>query len=440
MPSDSKLRPEASVSRSDGNSSPTGSPQRGERRAVVMKFGGSSVKSRESIAKIAQFVAQRAAQQAVVVVVSAMGKSTNELVQEAKTFHPNPPPRELDMLLSTGERHCMALMAMAIEARGQSAISLTGSQCGIITDHRHNAARVVEVRPFRILDELHRGAVVVVGGFQGVSYKREVTTLGRGGSDTTAVVLAAALDADCEIYSDVDGVYSSDPRHVDNAKHLAELDYDEMIALSQAGAKVLHASAVEYARDHDVVIYARATHDPQGQQSIIRRRANTRLAPIAVVCDTPVARLHAEFCHPIPAPKIPKLALALTQAKLRDTAIVGRSLSGFLSLSSRDDIPAVEATLGKVFEEIQEQSPEAEDDPLELDHLDMRGDLAQVSCIGAGLMGQAATLQQLLELAREEDIAIEAFFADEQSMRFFVASHLAPRWTQILHERVLAPA
>src|SRR5690606_36653798 len=157
------------------------------------------------------------------------------------------------------ERQSMAILAMAIQSLGHPAISLTGSQAGIITTHRHGRARIVEVRPLRVQDELAAGQVVVVGGFQGVSYKREVTTLGRGGSDTTAVALAAALGADCEIYSDVDGVYSSDPRQVDGVHRLEEISFEEMRALSRAGAKVLHAQAVQLAEDADISIFVRAT-------------------------------------------------------------------------------------------------------------------------------------------------------------------------------------
>jgi aspartate kinase len=188
-----------------------------------------------------------------------MGKTTDQLLGLARSVTGEPPRRELDMLLSTGERISMALLAMALEARGLSAISFTGSQSGILTNDRHSGARIIEVRPVRIEDELERGKVVIVAGFQGMSYKREITTLGRGGSDTTAVALAAALGADCEIYSDVDGVYSADPRVVTDAHRLDRLGYEEMQELAEHGAKVLNAQAVEWARRHGVVILARAT-------------------------------------------------------------------------------------------------------------------------------------------------------------------------------------
>jgi len=227
---------------------------------VVQKYGGSSVADPQKLGRVADRVAEAVRSgRRVVVVVSAMGKTTDELIALARTVTAEPPRRELDMLLSTGERISMALLAMALEARGLNAISFTGSQSGILTNDRHSGARIIEVRPVRIEDELARGKVVIVAGFQGMSYKREITTLGRGGSDTTAVALAAALGADCEIYSDVDGVYSADPRIVSDAKHLARIGYDEMQELAEHGARVLNAQAVEWARTAGVVIHARAT-------------------------------------------------------------------------------------------------------------------------------------------------------------------------------------
>jgi aspartate kinase len=227
---------------------------------VVQKYGGSSVADPQKLGQVADRVAETVrAGKRVVVVVSAMGKTTDELIALARKVAPEPPRRELDMLLSTGERISMALLAMALEARGLSAISFTGSQSGILTNDRHSGARIIEVRPIRIEDELERGKVVIVAGFQGMSYKREITTLGRGGSDTTAVALAAALGADCEIYSDVDGVYSADPRVVPEAKRLDTIGYEEMQELAEHGAKVLNAQAVEWARRFNVVIHARKT-------------------------------------------------------------------------------------------------------------------------------------------------------------------------------------
>jgi aspartate kinase len=231
---------------------------------VVQKYGGSSVADVARIRIVAERVMRtRQAGHDVVVVVSAMGHTTDELLALAKQVSPNPERRELDMLLTAGERISMALLSMAIRELGGDAISFTGSQSGIITNDRHVDARIIEVRPVRVQDELARGRIVVIAGYQGVSYRREVTTLGRGGSDTTAVAMAAALGAEyCEICSDVDGIYTADPRVVPGARRIGELGYEETQELAEAGAKVLNAQAVEFAKDKGIAIYARATTSP----------------------------------------------------------------------------------------------------------------------------------------------------------------------------------
>jgi aspartate kinase len=214
----------------------------------------------------------------LVVVVSAMGDTTDDLLGLAKQVSPNPDRRELDMLLTAGERISMALLSMAIRELGGNAISFTGSQSGIITNDRHVDARIIEVRPFRVQDELARGKIVVIAGYQGVSYRREVTTLGRGGSDTTAVAMAAALGAEyCEICSDVDGVYTADPRIVPAARRIGTLSYEETQELAESGAKVLNAQAVEFAKEQGIAIYARGTSsplpgsDPSADGTVVRR-------------------------------------------------------------------------------------------------------------------------------------------------------------------------
>ncbi len=238
---------------------------------IVQKYGGSSVADVSRLGQVAQMVARtREAGHRVVVVVSAMGDTTDELIKLAHQVTDEPPRRELDMLLSAGERIAMALLSMAIERLGHEAISFTGSQSGILTNDRHTNARILDVRPYRVQDELERDRVVIIAGYQGVSYRREITTLGRGGTDTTAVAMAAALGAErCEIYSDVDGVYSADPRVVAEARHLPEISYEEMQELSLAGAKVLNAQAVEFARRAGIVIYARATVDGRKETRVV---------------------------------------------------------------------------------------------------------------------------------------------------------------------------
>ena len=229
---------------------------------IVQKYGGSSVADAESIKRVAARIAatKRSGQQ-VVVVVSAMGDTTDELIDLANQVSPMPNGRELDMLLTAGERISMALLAMAISNLGLEARSFTGSQAGIITTSTHGRARVIDVTPSRIQEALTEGAIAIVAGFQGVAQDtKDITTLGRGGSDTTAVALAAALDADvCEIYTDVDGVFSADPRIVPSARKLKSVTYEEMLELAASGAKVLHLRCVEYARRFNLPIHVRSS-------------------------------------------------------------------------------------------------------------------------------------------------------------------------------------
>ncbi|GAB3384446.1 aspartate kinase [Humibacter soli] len=229
---------------------------------IVQKFGGSSVADPESIKRVAKRIVEtRKAGNEVVVAVSAMGDTTDELIDLAHEVTPIPEPRELDMLLTAGERISMALLAMAIKSLGHDARSFTGSQAGMITDAQHGSARIVDVTPGRIREALDEGAIVIVAGFQGFSREsRDITTLGRGGSDTTAVALAAALQASvCEIYTDVDGVFTSDPRIVPLARKIDYITSEEMLELAAAGAKVLHIRAVEYARRHGVTLHVRSS-------------------------------------------------------------------------------------------------------------------------------------------------------------------------------------
>ena len=280
---------------------------------VVQKYGGSSVADVEHIARVADKVAAtRRRGIDVVVVVSAMGKTTDKLLALADDAARSgvdaakeAPRRELDMLLTTGERVSMALLSIALHSRGIDAISFTGSQSGILTNDRHFDARILEVRPHRIEDELHRCRVVIVAGYQGMSYRREITTLGRGGSDTTAVALAAALGAEsCEIYSDVDGVYSADPRVVSEARHLPEVGYAHLQEMAEAGAKVLNAQAVEWARKQKIILHARRTRDSVDAEGVPPRETVTRAAgtiPVraivgldrVVLVEAPIARFGA---------------------------------------------------------------------------------------------------------------------------------------------------
>ncbi|MEU6129281.1 aspartate kinase [Saccharopolyspora sp. NPDC047091] len=233
---------------------------------VVQKYGGSSLESADRIKKVAERIVEtRKAGNDVVVVCSAMGDTTDEMLDLAQQVNPSPPERELDMLLTAGERISNALVAMAVEALGEQARSFSGSQAGVITTSAHQNARIIDVTPGRVQEALAEGQVVLVAGFQGVAQDtKDITTLGRGGSDTTAVAVAAAMNADvCEIYTDVDGVYTADPRIVPNAKHLERVTYEEMLEMAATGAKVLHLRAVEYARRYGVPLHVRSSYSPK---------------------------------------------------------------------------------------------------------------------------------------------------------------------------------
>jgi aspartate kinase len=230
---------------------------------VVQKYGGSSVADAERIRRVAERIVETRKQgNDVVVVVSAMGDTTDGLLELAQQVCPAPPPRELDMLLTAGERISNALVAMAIESLGAQARSFTGSQAGVITTSTHGNAKIIDVTPSRLQDALNQGKIVLVAGFQGVSQDtRDVTTLGRGGSDTTAVALAAALGADiCEIYTDVDGIFTADPRIVPNARHLDRVTFEEMLEMAACGAKVLMLRCVEYARRYNIPVHVRSSY------------------------------------------------------------------------------------------------------------------------------------------------------------------------------------
>jgi aspartate kinase len=360
---------------------------------VVQKYGGSSVADVARIRRVAERVMQtRAVGHDVVVVVSAMGDTTDDLLALARQVSPNPERRELDMLLTTGERVSMALLSMAIRELGGDAISFTGSQSGIITNDRHVDARIVEVRPFRVQDELARGRIVVIAGYQGVSYRREVTTLGRGGSDTTAVAMAAALGAEyCEICSDVDGVYTADPRIVPQARRIGTLSYEETQEMAEAGAKVLNAQAVEFAKEKGIAIYARATasalpgSDPSADGTVVRKFPPRMPGTVAGVASE--RDLLVLTCTSVEA-------LPLFEA-LDDHGVAGKQLhvldgrmTAIVSRENLHDEPRVRAALGARFER----------------GVRMEDTLGAVSVVGAGINASFATLRRGLAALAAADI------------------------------------
>lgn len=404
--------------------------ERADPTPVVMKFGGSSVADLVKLRAVATRVVQRARDTPVVVVVSAMGKNTDALVAEARQLCPEPPARELDMLLTTGERRSMALLALAICEQGARAISLTGSQVGLITDHRHGQARVVEVRPFRILDELAGGYdVVIVGGFQGVSYKREVTTLGRGGSDTTAVALAAALGADCEIYSDVDGVYSADPRVVPEATKIDHLGYGTMQALARAGAKVLHAQAVALAANAGIVVYTRATDGPRspkdGPQTEIRARPRAQSGVVAVTHDE-VCVIEVSFCD-VPR-DLGLLVRSVLELGLTFPRVTIDGVRGLCSTRQRDDLGAVLTRLG---EAIERHGGEIRDVRLDEAH-------ALVSVVGHALEGRDDVAETAVNALRAAAIDVLGSMSDVHTLGLLVGRADAAVAVRALHRALLA--
>ena len=324
-----------------------------------------------------------------------MGKTTDNLVGMAREIASVPPRREMDMLLSTGERITMALLCMALSEHGLEAVSLTGSQAGIITNDRHNDARVIEVRPFRVQDEIAAGKVVIVGGFQGVSYKRDITTLGRGGSDTTAVALAAALDAErCEIYSDVDGVYSADPSMVNQALHLPEVSYPVMQEMSAAGAKVLNAQAVQFAKEKQIAIYARSTFEP-GRETVIRKLAPGAIVGVqAVVSEKAVARVRLFGEDLLIRFKQAVEILESEQVAIKEVNVVtdhGQAKASFvLSLANIYGWDSLKKRL------------EAQLGP----DLLIDTDLAALSLIGEGLNQDNTTLIEALDLLQRKEIDV----------------------------------
>lgn len=393
---------------------------------IVQKYGGSSVSDVDKLKKIASMVAAVKHQGLdVVVVVSAMGKTTNQLIDMAKSFSASPDKRELDMLLSTGERITMAMLCIALNDLGIKAISLTGSQSGIITNDRYNDARVIEIRPFRVQDELAKGKVVVIGGFQGVSYRRDITTLGRGGSDTSAVAMAAALNAErCEIYSDVDGVYSADPNVVKDAKHLPELSYQQIQEMSEAGAKVLNAQAIQFAKESKIAIYARSTFDDRKETVIRKLESDNKNDVIAVVHEQDIIRVTIKFDETINSTN--EISVLISQLDfpikefnyLKDEHLNISKYSFLISKSNIHNWKNVEAHLNKTFG----------------DRISIDEHLAAVSLIGEGFSRESRIIVETLNLLSENSISIFGVSTTSFRISLLIDKDLLNKTIQLLHE------
>ena len=390
---------------------------------IVQKYGGSSVGDVARIRQVAHRVGEkRSAGYQLVVVVSAMGDTTDELLSLAKQVSKDPPRRELDMLLSCGERVSMALLSMALQDLGIPAISFTGSQSGIITNEAHSQARIVEVRPWRIQDALAEGRVVIVAGYQGVSLKREVTTLGRGGSDTTAVALAAALGAEaCEIYSDVDGVFSADPRVVPEAQKLASLSYDEMQELAHAGARVLNAQAVQFAKEKGIVILARSAHavgtgsriegaDEAGPARVKAIAGDSELAVLSVNAATPLGPL-LEFLEA-------RGVRARFSSLQRGQGLIAAPLQ---------DIHGAEVLIA----DLQTQFGPG---------VTLRTDLGSVTAVGAGVGTELRFTREILSAVEALGATAHATHSSPLQVAVLVERSWIPQVTRRLHEQLVAAA
>jgi aspartate kinase len=395
---------------------------------VVMKFGGTSVADAERLKRAARrIVAKREEGTRVVAVLSARGKETDQLIAAANEVSPNPDPREMDMLLSTGERVSCALCAMAINDLGHRAISLTGSQAGIVTDTSHTKARILEVRADRIRDALAEDSIVLVAGFQGVSTARDVTTLGRGGSDTTAVALAAAIGAEiCEIYTDVDGVFSADPRIVPNARKLPVVSFEEMLEMSSSGAGVLQLRSVEYARNHGVKIHCRSSfNDRPG--TVVLGEQETMEHPLitAVTHSTGEARVTL-----MGVPDTPGIAGRVTTA-LADANVnidmiiqnepVSEGQRADMSFTvPRDDIPSAQAAIAPIAQEL---GIEVATDPA----------MGKVSIVGAGMKTHPGVAAKVFSTLGENQINIEMISTSPIRISCVVPGDRVPDAVRALH-------
>ena len=396
---------------------------------VVMKFGGTSVAGPEDLKRAAaRIVAERDRGSKVVAVLSARGKTTDELVTMAREISERPSPREMDMLLSTGERISCALCAMAIWDLGHQAISLTGSQAGIVTDSSHTKARIIDVRADRIKDALEGDNIVLVAGFQGVSTdSKDVTTLGRGGSDTTAVAIAAALGADvCEIYTDVAGVFSADPRIVADARKLPVVSFEEMLEMSASGAKVLQLRSVEYARNHGVRMHCRSSFE-EGPGTLVVAEDETMERPLvtAVTHSDEEARVTLAGVENEPG-MAGRIFTALAEANVNVDVIIqnepvstehGADLSFTVA---RDDLPsALEA-----IEDSGVTSGEVMTDER----------IGKVSIVGAGMRSHPGVAAQVFRVLGESGINIEMISTSPIKISCVISSDRVPEAVRALHE------
>jgi aspartate kinase len=403
---------------------------------VVQKYGGTSVGDTDRISSVAdRIVRAREQGQDVVAVVSAMGETTDDLLEKASDITLVPEPRELDMLLTAGERIAMSLLAIAVNARGCKAASYTGSQAGIITDTQHGKARIVEIRPQRIKQSLDAGNVVILAGFQGLSTDYDITTLGRGGSDTTAVAMAAALGADvCEIYTDVDGVFTADPRTHPEARKIDHISYEEMLELAAAGARVLQLRCVEYARRHGVKIHVRNSQGDQPGTWVDENEAHeegtTGMLESALIrgvaLDTEEAKVTLDE-----VPDRPGIAASIFKAVAAegihvDMIVQNVSHDGRTDLSftvPRADLPRVNAVLDGIVTDIGALRYETDDA------------IAKLSLVGAGIKSNPGVAADMFDALAAEGINIDMISTSSIRISCVIRAEDGERAVRAVHQR-----
>jgi aspartate kinase len=394
---------------------------------IVQKFGGSSVANPERIKRVASRIAETAkAGNRVVVVVSAMGDTTDDLIDLARQLSTSPSAREMDMLLSTGEQVSIALLAMAVQTLGLKSVSLTGGQAGIRTEPVHGKARITDIDPARIQEELANGNIVIVAGFQGVTEQGNITTLGRGGSDTTAVALAAAMKADlCEIYTDVDGVYTTDPRVVKAAKKLERISYDEMLELANLGAGVLHPRAVEFAKQYNVPLMVRSSFN-KNTGTLVEEEAQMEQGMIVrgIAHDMNVVKISLVGVKSRIG-NLKKVFQALADASINVdiivTSVVHEGASDISFTIEQSDLDAAMPVLEALVPEFG--GPEFE----------IEEDLAKVSIVGAGMISNPGVAAQMFGALADAGISIKMVSTSEIKVSCVIDKSRAHEAVQVLH-------
>lgn len=394
---------------------------------IVQKFGGSSVADSEKILAAARraILAQKEGNQ-VVVVLSAMGEETDRLIDLAKRITEEPPARELDMLLSTGEQVTVALMAMAIHSLGHKAISMTGAQIGIRTDSSHTQARIHSISTDRIRKALEAGNIVIVAGFQGIDESDNITTLGRGGSDTTAVALAAVLNADaCEIYTDVDGIYTTDPRMIPEARRMRQVSYDEMLELASAGAGVMHNRSIEFAKKFCVPVHVRSSFTDSRGTMIVREPESLSRPVCGVAMARNEARVTALGIPDCPGAALTVFSKVADKNIAIDMVVQNKSADGRVDFSFtvlRDDLPG---TLQAVREAVEELGAEG---------CEYNDDVSKISIVGRGMATQPGVAGTMFRALAEKGINIELITTSEIKISVVVAREHSQEALQAVHE------